>query len=92
MLNKRELISAIAAESGVDEGEVRETLNALVVVTERETRAGGGVSLPGFGKMFSISSPRRKVRNPKTGEWAERGPDLILRFQPSAKLKRGVNG
>lgn len=92
MLNKKELIAAVAAESGVDEAEAREVLDALVKVTEREVRAGDGISLPGFGKMFAKRYPLRRVRNPKTGEWGERGPDFVLKFQPSAKLKRGLNG
>lgn len=92
MLNKKELITAVSGESLVDEQIVKEVLDSLVRVTEAETRAGGGISLPGFGKMWAKETPKRRVRNPKTGEWSDRGPDLTLRFQPSAKLKRGLNG
>lgn len=91
MLNKKQLISAIAAESLVEEREVREVLDALVKVASKQVRNGGGISLPGFGKMFGSQSPERRVRNPKTGQWSTRGPDLTLKFHPSAKLKRGLN-
>lgn len=91
MLNKKEFVDAIVAESLVEEHTVREILDALVRVTEREVHKGGGVSLPGFGKMWAKESPKREVRNPKTGVWQSRGPDLSLRFQASAKLKRGLN-
>lgn len=91
MLNKKELIEAIAEHSVVDEAIVRDVLEGLVKITERETQAGRGVSLPGFGKMSAKMTPKRRVRNPKTGEWTERGPDLSLKFQPSAKLKRSLN-
>lgn len=91
MLNKKELVDAIVTESLVEETVVREVLDALVRITEREVHKGGGVSLPGFGKMWAKHSPERQVRNPKTGTWQTRGPDLSLRFQASAKLKRGLN-
>ncbi len=91
MLNKKQLISAVSAESLVDEAQVREVLDAFVSVTAREAKKGGGVSLPGFGKMAARQTQERRVRNPKTGAWTTRGPDLVLKFQPSAKLKRGLN-
>lgn len=91
MLNKKQLVSAIVEECLLDENSVREVLDAFVRVADRETKTGGGISLPGFGKMWAKETPKRSVRNPKTGLWMDRGPDLSLRFQPSAKLKRGLN-
>lgn len=90
MLNKNQLISALSAESLVDEADVREVIGALVRITEREMFSGGGVSIPGFGKMSTRETPRRMVRNPKTGERALKGPGSVPKFQISAKLRRSV--
>lgn len=92
MLNKKELIKAVSDESGLSENDARAAIDGLIQVADREVKAGGGVSLPGFGKLFSREAPKREVRNPKTGKWLAKDSGLSLRFQPSAKLRRGLNG
>ena len=67
-MNKAELISAIAAESGLSKADSKKALEAFVSCVSQSLKDGDKVSLIGFG-TFSVKRRDARVgRNPRTGE------------------------
>ena len=68
MMNKAELIEAMASSSGLSKADAKRALNATVNATNKALKKGDRVALVGFGS-FSISKrAARTGRNPQTGK------------------------
>ena len=64
-MNKSEFIKAMAANSGMTQGDAETALNGLVRTVTNELKAGGSITIAGFG-TFSVSErAERTGRNPK---------------------------
>lgn len=67
-MNKNELISAVAENSGIAKKEVEKVLNsALAAITETVSK-GEKVQLIGFGTFELRERAEKQARNPRTGE------------------------
>ena len=53
---------------------------------------GENVLIVGFGKFSVNHKQARKVRNPATGEAMIHPARNVVRFKPSGKLKKRING
>jgi DNA-binding protein HU-beta len=67
-MNRRELVNAVAAHSGLDNKTVDSALLGLTDVVTAVVAKGEVVSIPGFLKLARVSRPARMGRNPATGE------------------------
>ena len=67
-MNKTELISAIAAKSGLSKKNSETALNAMIASVEDALVAGEKVVLVGFGTFEVKKRAERKGRNPQTKE------------------------
>ncbi|HAA24500.1 MAG TPA: integration host factor subunit alpha [Ruminiclostridium sp.] len=67
-MNKTELISAIAAKSGLSKKNSEAALNAMIASVEDALVAGEKVVLVGFGTFEVKKRAERKGRNPQTKE------------------------
>ncbi len=65
-MNKTELISAVAANSGLSKKDSEKALNAFVEAVEAALKAGDKVQLVGFGSFEVRERAERKGRNPQT--------------------------
>ena len=67
-MNKSELISAMANETGATKKEAEASLNAFVEVVKNALVKGDKVQLVGFGSFEVRKRAARKGRNPQTKE------------------------
>ena len=82
-MNKSELVSAIAAKSGLSKVDSKKALDATLDAIAAEVKSGGKVILVGFG-TFSVSErSARKGINPRTKQ------AIKIPAKKSAKFKAG---
>lgn len=67
-MKKSELISAIAEKAGISKVAADKALAAFIETVEGELKAGGEVSLVGFGTFKVVERAARTGINPKTKE------------------------
>ena len=88
-MNKKELVSALAAQTGVSQADCGEMPNAFCEVVTNEMKQGDGtkVVIPGFGQFISKHRPSREMRNPSTGQMMMSKAKTSASFKPAAALK-----
>ena len=67
-MNKNELITAMAAESGLSKADTEKALNAFISQVGKALQAGDKIQLTGFGSFEVKERAERTGRNPKTKE------------------------
>jgi DNA-binding protein HU-beta len=67
-MNRRDLVNAIAAQTGQSARDVDTTLKGFTDVVTAVVSKGEPVAISGFAKFVKRSSPARMGRNPQTGE------------------------
>ena len=78
-MNKAELISAMAAESGLSKTDSKKALDAFIASVTKAMKAGDKVSLVGFG-TFSMGI------NPSTKKPIEIAAKKVVKFKPGTEL------
>ena len=88
-MNKKELVSALAAQTGASQSDCGEMLNAFCEVVTNEMKQGDGtkVVIPGFGQFISKHRPSREMRNPSTGKMMMSKAKTSASFKQAAALK-----
>lgn len=85
-MNKSELISAIAAESGLSKADSKRALDAFVASVSKAVKAGERVSLVGFGTFNVVERGARIGVNPVTKAPIEIAAKKVVKFKPGAEL------
>ena len=67
-MNRRELVNAVAAQTGAEPRNVDEVLKGFTDVVTATVAKGEPVAISGFLKLAKVSRPARMGRNPATGE------------------------
>ncbi|HWC09998.1 MAG TPA: HU family DNA-binding protein [Acidimicrobiales bacterium] len=67
-MNRKELVSAVAAHTGLESRDVDKALRGLTEVIEAVAAKGEQVTISGFAKFARVDRPARMARNPATGE------------------------
>ncbi len=86
-MNKKELVAAVAGETGETLTKTNEMVDALTNAIIAQMRQGNEVSVPGFGKFVTKHRESRQVRNPATGEMITSKAKTSVQFKPTAALK-----
>ena len=68
IMNKEQLVKAIAAETDVSQAVVTKVLNALTEKVMETVASGDKVTLVGFGSFEPRDRKERLGKNPQTGE------------------------
>lgn len=89
-MNKTEFIKAMAANSGMTQGDAEAALNGLVRTVADELKAGGSITIAGFGTFAVAERAERQGRNPKTGESITIAAAKKPTFKPGKALKEAV--
>ena len=90
-MNKAELISAIAEQSGLTKVDAKKALDAVVKSVSDALVAGDKVSLVGFG-TFSVSQrAARPGINPATKQPINIAAKKVAKFKAGAELTAAVN-
>ncbi|HEX4877349.1 MAG TPA: HU family DNA-binding protein [Chitinophagaceae bacterium] len=86
IMNKAELIAKIAEDTGINKTEANAALDSFIEAVTKTLKAGGKVTLVGFG-TFSVSKrSARNGRNPQTGEVIKIKARKVARFKAGKEL------
>jgi DNA-binding protein HU-beta len=102
-VNRRDLVQAVATQSGVDRKDVDNVLKGFTDVVTAVVSKGEPVSISGFAKFVKVDRPARMGRNPQTqqpvrikaSKKARITPlkgfkDAVVKTSLAPKLERGV--
>ena len=90
-MNKGDLISAVAAGTGLSKADAGRAIDATTSAIAGELSGGGSVSLVGFG-TFSVSHRAARMgRNPATGESIHINASHVPKFKAGKALKEACN-
>ena len=90
-MNKAELITAIASESGLSKADAEKALNGFMSAITKGLKKGNKISLVGF---LTIENQRRKAttgRNPRTGEEIKIAAKNVAKFKAGKALNDSLN-
>ena len=90
-MNKVELASAIANETGLSRKDSEAAVKAFVEVVTDELKKGGKVQLVGFGTFEVVERAAREGRNPQTGKAMKIKASKAPKFKAGKALKDAVN-
>lgn len=90
-MNKAELVSAVAAKSGLSKKDCESALNCFMTVVEETLVKDDKVILVGFGTFEVRERSERKGRNPRTGEEMVIPASKVPSFKAGKKFKELVN-
>ncbi len=90
-MNKNELISKVAQETGEKQTKTAEIITAALKVITETFKKGEQVTLVGFGTFAPKKREARLGRNPRTGEAMEIPAQTALTFKASKPLKEALN-
>lgn len=90
-MNKKELVSAVAENTGMRKKDVEAVISSVFDTITEELRAEGKVQIVGFGTFEVADRPAREGRNPSSGETVVIAACKSPRFKASRVLKDVVN-
>ncbi len=91
IMNKTELVNAIAAQANVKKEDAKNMVDAFVNVVTEQLIAGDKVALVGFG-TFEVSERGERIgRNPLTKENITIAASKQPKFKAGKSLKEAVN-
>jgi len=85
-MNKSELISAMAVESGLSKVDSTKALNAFLNTVSSELKKGGKVTLVGHGTYQIVEKGARTGINPRTKAPIRIPAKKVAKFKPGANL------
>lgn len=86
-MNKAELVSAMAAESGLSKADSQKALNAFIASVSKAMKAGDKVALVGFGTFSVAERASRMGINPSTKKPIQIEAKKVVKFKAGAELK-----
>ena len=90
-MNKAELISAVAAKTGLSKKDSEKAINATFDAITTSLEAGEKVQLVGFG-LFDVKERGARVgRNPRTKEEIEIPASRVPMFKAGKALKDAID-
>lgn len=90
-MNKNDLISSVAADSGLSKADATKAVDAVFDSIEKSLKSGSEVRLVGFG-TFSVADRKASTgRNPRTGESIQIPASKQPKFKAGKGLKEAVN-
>src|SRR3954467_11581483 len=89
-MNKRELVNAVAAHTGVDKKQVDVVMQGFTDVVSTVVSKGEPVAISGFCKFAKIERAARMGRNPATGEAIKIKASKKARITPLKGFKDSV--
>lgn len=90
-MNKSELISAVAEQTGRTKSSVEKSLNAILSTIGDSLSSNDAVQLIGFGRFDVVERAERIGRNPKTGAELKIKKKKVVRFKAGSDLQDKVN-
>lgn len=92
VMNRKELIDALAAKTGSSKADADRNIAALIEVITATLKKGDSVALVGFGTFEVRKRAARNGRNPATGAPLKIKASKAPAFKAGTALKTAVNG
>jgi DNA-binding protein HU-beta len=89
-MNRRELVNAVAAQSGLETKQVDAALRGFTDVVTAVVSKGEPVAITGFAKFAKVERAARMGRNPQTGEPVKIKASKKARITPLKGFKDAV--
>lgn len=90
-MNKQQLITHIAGETGLPFSQVRLVMDHLLQAATQTLQQGDNLSLRSFGSLRPLRQQDRPGRNPRTGEPALIPARTTVKFSPGVLLLKSLN-
>lgn len=90
-MNKSELVSSIAAKSGLSKDAAKKAVDACVESIVDALKAGDKVALVGFGTFSVAERAARQGVNPATKETITIPAKKIAKFKAGADIENAIN-
>lgn len=87
LMNKEQLIEAMATKADISKKAAGDALETLLDSITNSLKAGDSVTLTGFGTFGSSKRSARQGRNPRTGEAVQIPARTVPRFKAGKGLK-----
>jgi len=91
IMNKTELIDAMAADAGISKAAAKKSLESFLGNVEGALKEGNRVSLVGFGSWSVSERAARDGRNPQTGATIKIAAKKVVKFKAGSDLGNAVN-
>ncbi|MFP3901240.1 MAG: HU family DNA-binding protein [Acidimicrobiia bacterium] len=89
-MNRRDLVNAVATQTGVERREVDTVLRGFTDVVTNVVSKGEPVAISGFAKFTKVDRPARMGRNPQTQEPVRIKASKKARITPLKGFKEAV--
>ena len=89
-MNKQDLISRIADQSGLTKADAEKALDATTNAITATLQSGDEVRLVGFGTFTTADRKATEGRNPRTGEKIDIPATRLPKFRAGKQLKDAV--
>jgi DNA-binding protein HU-beta len=89
-MNKEELISAMAKESGLTKAEARKALDAFMNSVKKAVAKKDKVTLVGFGSFEVVQRKAREGRDPRSGKPIKIPAKKVVKFKAGSTLSSAV--
>jgi DNA-binding protein HU-beta len=90
-MNRKELISVLAAKTGSSKADADRHVIALIEAISDTLLQGGKINLNGFGNFEVRERAERVGRNPRTGEIMKIKATRVPAFKAGGTLKASLN-
>jgi integration host factor subunit alpha len=91
-VTKADLAESIYDKFPIDKQKAAQIVEDLIELIKDALEKDGKVMLSGFGSYEVKSKPARRGRNPQTGETITLRARKVVKFKPSALLRKAING
>ncbi len=89
-MNKSDFINAVSEKAGLSKADAKLAVDAFIDTISSELKAGGKVSLLGFGSFSVAEKAARLGINPKTKETIEIAAKKAVKFKAGAELNEQI--
>ncbi len=89
-MTKADLVSKMAASSGIAKSVAEKALNSLIVAVSDALAQKEKITLVGFGTFDVSERAAREGRNPRTGQPITIPSSKAVRFKAGNKLKEAI--
>ncbi|MDR2352175.1 MAG: HU family DNA-binding protein [Deltaproteobacteria bacterium] len=90
-MTKSELIASVASESELSRAVVQKVLENVISTIIKSLKKESRFPIFGLGVFEVVKRPKRKGRNPRTGEPLTVKAHKAVKFRPAKVLKEAVN-
>ena len=90
-MNKQELISKIAGDTGISKTGAAAAVDSLIEGITKSLKKGQSITLVGFGTFKTSVRKARTGRNPQTGAAVKIPKRRVARFSAGKALKSALN-